>query len=121
MLLSFDAASFERKGETIVVELRRHARVPVDISVELAIRGSDERTQGRATDISIGGMFVRVEQPFSFNAAIVVYAQLPGQSETVVLPGVVRWVRDGGMGVQFGLLGARETHAITKITRAAGG
>jgi hypothetical protein len=30
---------------------------------------------------------------------------------------VVRWVRDGGMGVQFGLLGAVETHIITEISR----
>jgi hypothetical protein len=30
----------------------------------------------------------------------------------------VRWTRSDGMGVQFGLIGARETHAITELTRA---
>jgi type IV pilus assembly protein PilZ len=31
------------------------------------------------------------------------------------LPGIVRWVKPGSMGVQFGLLGARETYAITEM------
>ncbi len=39
-------------------------------------------------------------------------------SAALKLPGVVRWVRDGGMGVQFGLLGALETHVITEIGRS---
>jgi hypothetical protein len=43
---------------------------------------------------------------------------LPSQRAPFALPGVVRWNRDGGMGVQFGLIGARETHAITELTRA---
>ena len=29
----------------------------------------------------------------------------------------VRWARDGKIGVQFGLLGARETHVITEIAK----
>ena len=33
------------------------------------------------------------------------------------LPGVVRWVRTDGMGVQFRLLGVHETHAITEVTK----
>ena len=31
------------------------------------------------------------------------------------LPGIVRWVKPGSMGIQFGLLGARETYAITEL------
>ena len=41
----------------------------------------------------------------------------PAQKAPFALPGVVRWNRDDGMGVQFGLIGARETHAITELTR----
>ena len=37
----------------------------------------------------------------------------------MVLPAIVRWTSPVGMGVQFGLLGVRETHAITEIVRAA--
>lgn len=32
-------------------------------------------------------------------------------------PGVVRWLSADGFGVQFGLLGVRETNTIGKITR----
>jgi hypothetical protein len=43
---------------------------------------------------------------------------LPGDTQDVELPGVVRWSNEGGFGVQFGLLGARETHSIARILSA---
>jgi hypothetical protein len=42
------------------------------------------------------------------------FAQRGGVIE---LDAVVRWNHSGGMGLQFGLLGARETHAIGEMTR----
>jgi len=48
---------------------------------------------------------------------VVVYATLPGEKAPFAMPGVVRWCRPDGMGVQFGNLGARETHAITELTK----
>jgi type IV pilus assembly protein PilZ len=35
------------------------------------------------------------------------------------LPAVVRWTKPGGFGVQFGLLGARETHALGLLVRGS--
>jgi hypothetical protein len=53
-----------------------------------------------------------------FNGEVVVHVLLPGQRAPFALPAVVRWSRAGeGMGLQFGLLGARETHAITELTK----
>ncbi len=100
-----------------MVELRRFARVPLDISVEFSIEGQPERYPGRAQDICLGGMFVEIEHTPAFNAHVVVYALLPLEKTEFKLPGVVRWVGDGGMGIQFGLLGARETYSITEIVR----
>ncbi len=97
-----------------MVELRRHSRVPLETEVTLIPKGLNSGSIALAKDISVGGIFVSGEQPFAFGAEIVVHVMLPGRSETLVLPGVVRWVRPAGMGVQFGLLGARETHAITE-------
>ena len=34
------------------------------------------------------------------------------------LPGKVRWTSHDGMGIQFGNLGARETHTITELVAA---
>jgi hypothetical protein len=99
-----------------LVELRRHERTPIDIAVEFSQPGSDARSPGRAKDISIGGTFIETSTPQAFSTEIVVHLRLAGQRSPLAIPGVVRWARDGGMGVQFQLLGARETHAIMSLT-----
>lgn len=40
-----------------------------------------------------------------------------GKLGEVSLPGFIRWTAARGFGVQFGLLGARETHAIGAMVR----
>jgi hypothetical protein len=101
-----------------VLELRRHSRTVIDASVEFVAKGGTEKFAGRARDISLGGMFIETDKPLPFAAEVTVHVTLPSQKTPFALPGVVRWNRDGGMGVQFGLIGARETHAITELTRA---
>ena len=86
-------------------------------SFTLKGKTAQPQTRGLAKDVSVGGMFVETSSPAAFGADVVIHLTLPGSNEPVALPGVVRWVRDGGMGVQFGLLGAVETHLITEIGR----
>jgi hypothetical protein len=107
------------RKETPVVELRRYQRAPIDVPVEVGARGSSsERIAGRARDVSLGGMFVESVRPFPFGAHVMIHFTLPGHKLPFALPGVVRWLRGSdGMGVQFGLIGARETHAITELTK----
>jgi hypothetical protein len=45
---------------------------------------------------------------------------LPGEATPLRLSGTVRWSHGDGFGVQFGLLGARETFAITQLTKKVG-
>jgi uncharacterized protein (TIGR02266 family) len=105
-----------------VVELRSHPRVPFDGPVEFVAKGSSERIAGRCRDISLGGMFVQTSQPLPFGVELVVHVTLPGQKARLSMPAVVRWTRaEEGMGLQFKLIGARETHAITELTRSAPG
>jgi c-di-GMP-binding flagellar brake protein YcgR len=59
--------------------------------------------QGRSRDISIGGMFIESETPVSFGLDVVVHIRLPNTKAESLLPGTV------------GLLGARETHAISEL------
>jgi PilZ domain-containing protein len=101
-----------------VLELRRHNRAAVDVPVEFVAKGGTERSAGRARDISLGGMFIETDTPLPFSAEVIVHLTLPSQKTPFAMPGVVRWNRNGGMGVQFGLIGARETHAITELTRS---
>jgi type IV pilus assembly protein PilZ len=103
-----------------VVDLRQYHRASVDVAVEFVVKGGGERTAGWARDLSVGGMYVQTAAPPPFGAELVVHITLPGQKAAFALPAVVRWTRAGeGMGVQFGLLGARETHAITALTTKA--
>jgi hypothetical protein len=62
-------------------------------------------------------MFIVTESPAPFGADVTVTLTLPGHRTPFVLPAVVRWVGNGGMGMQFRMLGARETHAITEVVR----
>ncbi|HEV3193725.1 MAG TPA: PilZ domain-containing protein [Polyangiaceae bacterium] len=105
--------------EKAPVDLRRHQRAPLNLPVEFIVRGSTDRVPGRATDVSLGGMFIETAKPPAFSEELVVHLALPEVKKPIALKAVVRWTRTGGMGVQFGLLGARETHAITELTRSA--
>lgn len=101
------------------MEFRRFTRAPLEQPLEFVQKNVEGRSRGLAKDISVGGMFVQTETPVPFGADVVVYVTLPGAGKELRLPGVVRWKRPDGMGVQFGLLGARETHAITEIVKKA--
>ena len=98
-----------------MTELRRTPRARLDAAIEIAFNGQTERHAARSRDISLGGMFLESDVLPEFGAQIVVTLTMPGEKAPFQIPGVVRWMRDGGMGVQFGLLGARETHAITNF------
>lgn len=100
-----------------MVELRRFQRTPIDLEVEFETKGSNERRIGRATDVSLGGMFVRVASPPAFSTEVVLYFRVRGHRGLQAIPGVVRWTGNDGMGVQFGLLGARETFALTELAK----
>ena len=66
-----------------------------------------------AKDISLGGMFIEAAESPPFGSQVTIATRLP--SAEVRLVGVVRWNKPDGFGVQFGLLGAKETHAIAKM------
>jgi len=99
------------------MEQRRYARVPIDAPLTFAVKGTNEWLDGVGIDISVGGMSIETTFVAPFNTAVEVSVQLPGDDEIFLLPGVVRWAHGGRIGVQFGLLGARETHVITEINR----
>ena len=103
------------------VDLRHYRRTPVSLAVEFVVKGTTEQISGRAKDLSLGGMFIETSKPSAFSEELVVHLALPKGKTPIALKAVVRWTRADGMGVQFGLLGARETHAITELTRGPAG
>ena len=99
-------------------EQRRHARARIDTPLLFTVKGKSRERPGVARDISVGGMFIETDAPATFGAELLIRIRLEGSTQALLLRGVVRWLEAGrGMGVQFGLLGALETHLITEITR----
>ena len=104
-----------------LVEQRRFARVPFRETVVFIAKGREDRATGTTRDLGLGGVYVETPNPAAFGAEVVVHLHIPGEASAYALPGVVRWVRADGMGVQFGMLGAKETFAITEIVRQSQG
>ena len=97
-------------------EKRSHIRVPLSVVAHCEPRGGQPFT-AMTKDISVGGMFLESDASLGFNTEIVIVLRLPGAEQDSRLPAVVRWMKTGGFGVQFGLLGAVETHLITELMR----
>ena len=95
-------------------ENRRHFRKQVNLDVEFNV-GEGPRQSGIARDFSFGGVHVDTTTPAPFGANVTLYLRLKGTSTVTALPGIVRWVKPASMGVQFGLLGARETYALSEL------
>lgn len=77
------------------------------------VKGGAVAFRGTARDISLGGIFFLARNVLPMGAELVVSITLPGQDDELALPGIVRWQRPDGMGVEFEPLGERETRALT--------
>ncbi|MFZ5895981.1 MAG: PilZ domain-containing protein [Myxococcota bacterium] len=100
-----------------MVEKRGHPRTAIS-AVVTCHRKDGTSFEGRSKDISIGGMYLFATEPVTFGAELTIEISLPRTKGALRLPGIVRWIDQGGFGVQFGLLGARETHAISQLIRS---
>ena len=97
-----------------MIEQRRHFRRPVEYSIEIEAAGVP-RIAGVCRDLSLGGMHVEATELPAFAAEVTVHLTLPGGGAPLAMPAVVRWTKPGNVGLQFGLLGARETYAIMEV------
>ncbi len=97
-------------------EKRQHPRVVINLDLVCEVPDGPA-VSGSASDISLGGMFVESEVAPPFGTNVTIVTRLPGLEGEARLPGIVRWNKPSGFGVQFGLLGARETHAITDLMK----
>lgn len=97
-------------------EKREHIRAPYQVDVQVS---GDWIGTVTSRDLSVGGMFLTTPWGMTspaMGANVELRFLVPGNIELRV-PGIVRWQSTDGFGVQFGLLGARETNAIGKVTR----
>jgi hypothetical protein len=95
-------------------ENRQHARKPLLYDVGFQVDNGPRIAAG-CRDCSLGGMFIQTARPARYGAPVKVFLKLPGLDHETVIPSTVRWSQQDGMGVQFGLMGVRETHALLQI------
>lgn len=95
-------------------EKRKHSRSLHRAAIKFQV-GDGPRQDGMCNDVGIGGMFIETLAPVPFGAQVTVFMKLPELKEEAAIKGVVRWTEPDGMGVQFGMMGARETYALTKL------
>ena len=105
-----------KRPEATLQEKRTYPRVSIGLAVSCEFKDGAVIT-GHGRDISLGGMFIEATEVPAFGTAVTITTQLPGIPGDARLPAVVRWSSTGGFGVQFGLLGARDTHAITRLMK----
>lgn len=98
-------------------EKRKHPRKVIDLPVGLAALPDGERVEAICHDVSLGGMFLLTDAKLPFGSAVRVYVRLPRTEGEAGLEGTVRWAKPDGLGVQFGLLGARETYGLMELLR----
>jgi len=65
----------------------------------------------------VGGMFLQASDSPPFGTELTIVGRLPGAKKDMRLPAIVRWTKLGGFGVQFGLLGALETHLLSELMK----
>ena len=95
---------------------RSHPRVPIDAIFSCEPAGGTA-FQAKGKDVSVGGMYLEASLSPAFGTELTIVGRMPGAKKDLRLPAVVRWVKPGGFGVQFGLLGAVETHVLSELMK----
>jgi PilZ domain-containing protein len=98
-----------------VREKRQHQRVDVRFEI-LCVREGEPDVAAHARDVSNGGLFIELTPVPAFGSSFTVVTSAMA-ARPLRLPVTVRWVTPEGCGVQFGLLGAYETHALVNFIK----
>ena len=93
---------------------RQYPRTVVEADIAFQVAGGS-RVDARCRDVSLGGMFIDTTARLPYGTTVRVFLRLPGLRDEIAVESIVRWSKPGGMGVQFGVMGARETHALTQL------
>jgi hypothetical protein len=100
-------------------EKRRHPRKKIDVRVTIEIV-EGEILDGRMTNIALGGAFVEVATTAGLGTPATLRVAFPASNFESKIGCTVRWVIASGIGLEFGSMGARDTHAlVTAIENAS--
>jgi hypothetical protein len=102
-----------------VPEHRKYTRHDLSAPAAFQLAGGP-RVAARYQNLSLGGAYIETTEPVAYGTQVSVFLHLPGLAGEARFEATVRWTKRDGMGVQFGLVGARETHALTLLLGARG-
>jgi hypothetical protein len=111
-------------GITIRREVLRMARRDSKPEIEVPKKAAfavdrGERATGWIVRLSVVGVEIESLQPPPVGGQLVVWAELVAGEGELAMRGRVQWSTTTRFGVQFGPLGARETHAIVRAARSS--
>jgi hypothetical protein len=92
----------------------RRALVRLSVDVPAVIEWSGHEHPGVVTDLAHGGLFVECDPKPDVATNVVVRVRVSGQLAT--FHGVVRWIGESGVGVQFAGLGEAEARAVSVLS-----
>lgn len=95
---------------------RKSPRVRIDLLILIECEGA--ASPALAINVGLGGMFIE-GPPLAYGQFVDVIAKLPGLTESVRIPAIVRWTQDRGIGLQFLQLGAQVTHALSQLVSSS--
>ena len=86
-----------------------------DRHLKVAVVHDGGRIECVTRNISLGGMYLVTEESLPYGTTVKLEVFLPALKEQASLEGTVRWVKDDGIGVQYGSLRAREVWAFNQL------
>lgn len=95
---------------------RVHERFEHELDVTILL--DDREIAGRTINLSLGGLFMTVEEQLPFGVQAKIRLPLPALKEAAVVPVTIRWVTAEGCGVQFGSLRAVEVWALNQLFKS---
>lgn len=92
---------------------RVHERFEYELSVTVVHQGVEY--QAVTQNVSLGGMYITTRAPLKYGAEVKLRFRLPTLKEDTECTGTVRWMKDDGIGVQFGSLRALEVWGLNQL------
>lgn len=95
---------------------RSSTRHDVDLEGSLTVKGQARET--RIHNLALGGAFCTLDERLGMGERAQLRFRLPSYEGVIEVGATVRWTAEGGCGVQFDGLRAKEVYALTKYLEA---
>lgn len=103
-----------------VDSLRKHKRLPIEVPLRWGTPVSLEKHETVASDIGIGGAFIRTEEKLAPGTAVVIELKSPGSTQSNFIEAKVSWQKGGsgsGIGVEFKCRDSAGSRRLKELVR----